>query len=144
MLFLTAMRRTAARHLLGSIARAVAFDSVPAKPKARRTRVQHLRNGVGVLLQMSSRLAWRPSLAVSLWYVTRDSVQSELRYGLRELGLALSPANEAPKRRALALAVVPSVAAIVAVAVRARRGTSEQPQALVMPIDRPVPARASR
>src|SRR2546423_15530331 len=113
MLFLTLLLRAAARMVLGAIGQRILFDALPTT--RRRSRVQHLRNGIGTLMLTSSRLAWRPSLTVSLYYVTRTVVQSELRYGLRELGHALAPPDEVPKRRTLALAA-PGIVAGVALA----------------------------
>jgi hypothetical protein len=118
MIFLNVLRRELARAGLESLARAVAVDAAPTR--ARRSRKQHLRNGVGAILQASSQVAWRPTPFVSLLYLGRAKVQSELRYGLDEVGQALFPPRYAHRRRALVLAAAPSVAGILAVAVRTR------------------------
>jgi len=57
---------------------------------------------------------------MSLFYLTRANVQSELRYALEELRSGLLPTS-VPARRALALVAIPTLAGIVAVVVRARR-----------------------
>jgi hypothetical protein len=129
MLFLTAMRRAVARAVLARIARAIAVDLVPTK--RRRSRWQHLRNGLGAILQASSRVALRRNSLVSLFYYTRPEVQSEFHYGLGELRSALSPPSDARKRRALLLAVVPSIAALLAVAARTRGVSAGSVQPLV-------------
>jgi hypothetical protein len=82
----------------------------------------------------SSRVAWRPSLTVSLYYVTRTFVRSELRYGVRELGRALAPPATAPKPRTLALAAAPGIAAVVALGARTRRDTGESPGPVSPPV----------
>lgn len=120
MLFLPILRREAARATLDAIGQAIAVDLVHAR--ARRSRRQHLRNGIGAILQTTSRVAWRPTPLISLFYLTRANVQSELRYGLEELRSGLLPTS-VNARRALALAAIPSLAAILAVVVRARRDT---------------------
>jgi hypothetical protein len=118
MIFLTVLRRELARAGLESLARVMAVDAAPTR--ARRSRKQHLRNGIGAILQASSQVAWRPTPLVSLLYLGRAKVQSDLRYGLDEFGQALFPPRYAHRRRALVLAAAPSVAGILAVAVRTR------------------------
>lgn len=125
MLFLNMMRREAARATLDAIGESIAVDL--ARTRGRRSRRQHLRNGVGAILQATSRVAWRPTPTVTFFYLTRASVQSQLRYGLDELRLGLQP-KSVQARRALALAAVSSLAAAVAVIVRARRsGDGDRP-----------------
>jgi hypothetical protein len=137
MLFLLLLRRTAARMVLDAIGRRILFDAVPTTH--RRSRLQHLRNGVGTLMLTSSRFVWRPSLTVSLYYMTRTVVRSELRYGLREVGHALALPDEAPKRQTLALAAAPGILAGVALVERARRRTGEPPE---LPVRATPPAPA--
>jgi hypothetical protein len=125
--FLNLMRREAARATLDAIGEAIAVDLVRAR--GRRSRRQHLRNGVGAILQATSRVAWRPTPSVTFFYLTRASVQSQFRYGLDELRRGLLPSS-AQARRALALAAVSSLAATVAVVIRMRRDDGEdQPPA---------------
>jgi hypothetical protein len=117
MLFLNMMRREAARATLDAIGQSIAVDLV--RTRHRRSRRQHLRNGVGAILQATSRVAWRPTPIVSFFYLTGENVQSELRYGLDELRRGLRPSS-VQARRALVLAAVTSLAAALALVVRAR------------------------
>jgi len=120
--YLTLLRHEIARALLGRAGRAVALDRIPVRRP--RSRFGHLRNGTGAILDAGSKLAWRPPF-VSVYYLTRASVHSELGYGLDELRRALRPPQGA-RGRAL-LATVPGVAAALVVDERTRR--REQPVA---------------
>ena len=77
-------------------------------------------------------MAWRPTPAVSFFYLTRENVQSELRYGLDELRRGLRPSS-VQARRALVVAAASSLAVALAIVVRARRdgdgGDEGQPPA---------------
>jgi hypothetical protein len=134
MLFVTVMRRAAGVAVLRATGRAIVFDPMPTR--RRRSRIQHLRNGIGTLLLTSGVLAWRRTPTIPLYVVTQAVVRSELGYGLRELGRALAPPRDVAKRRMLALAVVPSIAAVVAIAAWARLRAGELPERPVTP---PVP-----
>jgi hypothetical protein len=122
MLFLNMMRREAARATVEAIGQSIAVDLVGAR--ARRSRRQHLRNGIGAILQATSRVAWRPTPLVSFLYLTRGNVQSELRYGLDELRRGLRPSS-VQARRALVLAAASSFAVALALVVRARSKRGE-------------------
>lgn len=116
------IRHEVARALLARAGRAVALDRLPVR---NRTRWGHLRNGTGAIVEAGSQLAWRPTLFVWLYYLTRASVQSELGYGFGELGLALRP-PESARGRAL-LVTLPFVAAALVVASRTRRRGEPHP-----------------
>jgi hypothetical protein len=119
MLFLSVMRREAARGLLATIARAVAVDAVPA---ARRdSRQRHLRNALAAVLDVTSQVAWRPFPFATLLYATREGVRSEVRYGLDELRRAAKPRRSASRRHRLLLVAAPSAVAALAVVVRTKR-----------------------
>ena len=122
MLFLSLLRREAARSLLATIAQAVAVDAVPSRRSVSRQR--HLRNGLAAILDVSSQVAWRPPLA-TLFYATRAGVQSELRYGLDELRRAATPSRSDLRRHRLLLAAVPSAVAALALVVRTRRNAGD-------------------
>jgi hypothetical protein len=126
MLTLRVLRRAAARAALAALAREITFDQTPSG--RRRSRVQHLRNGIGTMLLTSSRFAWRPSLAFSVHYLTTGGGRAELRYGLGELAQAVPPRSRVMERWAVAipLVLVPTAAAVIAVRVRGRRRV-EQP-----------------
>jgi hypothetical protein len=121
MLFLTVLRREAARAIFESLSRTVAFDIDRVASRYRRSRGQHLRNGVGALLHGASRVAWRPTPFVSLFYLLRENVTSDFSYGVNELGHAFSPPAVLRKPRSL-LAVSPVVAAVAVVIARSRNG----------------------
>jgi hypothetical protein len=139
-LLLTAIRREAARAVLEGIGRAVAFDDlIPVR--GRRSRPQHLRNGIGALLLATSHVAWRPTPLVGLFYLLRANVQSELSYGVEELGHALAPAAVVRNHRTTLLAAVPVAAAVAVVIARSRNGTvSEEPLPLVQVPPQAAPA----
>jgi hypothetical protein len=88
--FSTFFRRELLRLGLGGLARAVAFDSQPTA--ADRSRGEHLRNGVGALLLVSSRVGFQRN-------------RSDLRYGLSELRKAkpLAAGRQFASRHPLAL-----------------------------------------
>jgi hypothetical protein len=67
MVSLSRLQREAARANLAAIAEAVAVDVAPAR--ARRTRWQHLRNGVGAMLTVSSQYRRRRTPLGSLLYL---------------------------------------------------------------------------
>jgi hypothetical protein len=137
MLLLSMMRREAARNALATVADAIAVDAFPTRRK--RSRPQHLRNGIAAVLDASSEVAFRPSLFVTLFYATRERVRAELRYGIDEIRRAATPASN---RERLLLVAVPSAAAGVALVIRARRHSdghapvapapSEEPSAVVL------------
>jgi hypothetical protein len=120
MLFLSLMRREAARLVLSELARAVAVDPVLIR---RASRPQHLRNGFAALLDVSSQVVVRPRLASALFYATREGTRAELRYGFAELRRAA--ALDSDTQRRLLLVAAPSAAAGLALAVRARRDTGQ-------------------
>ena len=125
MLFLSLIRKETARALLAMAAEAVALDPVR---RHARSRPDHLRNGVGAFLDVSSQVAWRPDLLTTLFHATREAVRSELRYGLAELRLAgAMPSRWDARRHGVALVAVPSAAAALAFAARARRSTGLAP-----------------
>jgi hypothetical protein len=137
-LFSTAIRREALRAVLDAIGRAVAFDVDLGLVRARRTRRQHLRNGIGALLLATSHVAWRPTPLVALFYLLKTNVQSELSYGVDELGHALAPPAVVRNHRTTLLAAAPIAAAVAVVIARSRNGTdSNQPPP---PVPAPPPA----
>jgi hypothetical protein len=83
MLFSTIVRWELFRLGLGAVARAIAFDSEPTS--AHRSRGEHLRNGVGAVLFVSSEVGLHRNLLASLWHAARDPARSEFRYGVSEL-----------------------------------------------------------
>jgi hypothetical protein len=83
MQFSTIVRWELFRLGLGAVGHAIAFDSEPTS--AHRSRGEHLRNGVGALLFVSSEVGLRRNLLASLWHAARDPARSELRYGISEL-----------------------------------------------------------
>jgi hypothetical protein len=103
------MRRMAMRIAIATITRAVVTQLEPARHHVSRT--QHLRNGVGAVLHTR-----RPSRLAAL-----AGRRSGLRYGFDELGRAVSPPYDLPRKRTLALTAVPAAAALVAAGVRFRR-----------------------
>jgi hypothetical protein len=115
-LFLSVMRREAARMLVSEIARAIAGEQVRVRRVSRR---QHLRNGFAALLDASSQVALRPRLVPALVYATRESLRAQLRYGITELrrATALPP----HRQHRLFLVAAPSIAVGLAFAVRSRR-----------------------
>jgi hypothetical protein len=132
MLFLSLMRREAARALLATIARGITVDALPAR--SRRSRKQHLRNGIGAMLDVSSQVAWRPGLLATLLHARREAVRSELRYGLGELRLAgAMPSRGDSRRHGLVLVAIPSAAAALALAARARRNAGLDPASASRP-----------
>jgi hypothetical protein len=117
------IRHEVARALLSRVGRAVLIDRVPVR--FRRSRWDHVRNGTGSILEAGSRVAWRPSPFVTLYYLTRAGVRSELGYGLDELGRALRPPKTA-RGRALAATLLGLAAALVLTA-RAHRPERPHP-----------------
>jgi hypothetical protein len=90
MRFSAFFRRELLRFGLGGLARAVTFDSEPTA--ADRSRGEHLRNGVGALLFVSSEVRLHRNLIASGWGLVAsgrragsDPARSDLRYGLSEL-----------------------------------------------------------
>jgi hypothetical protein len=122
-LFLTAIRREVSRAVLDAIGRAVAFDVDLAPVRARRSRREHFRNGIGALLLATSHVAWRPTPLVALFYLLKANVQSELSYGVDELGHALAPPAAVRNHRATLLAAASIVAAAGVILARTRNGT---------------------
>jgi hypothetical protein len=139
-LFLTLLRSEATRAGLAAIAEAVAVDRAPVK--APRTRVEHVRNGVGAMLAVSSRFGRRPTPLASLMYLRRGPVRSELGFGLDEFARALAPPRDPGRQRALAIAAVPSTAAILAIIAAARRKRAGKSQPVAPAPREPVPANA--
>jgi hypothetical protein len=90
-LVLSELYREFARQGLSYLGEAVSFDSLPRV--RRRSRVQHLRNGIGAVLVGSSVAAWRHDLMTSVWYATRKPVRSQISYGLAELRRAGTPGS---------------------------------------------------
>jgi hypothetical protein len=103
------IRRMAMRVAIATITRAVVTQLEPARHRVSRT--QHLRNGVGAVLHTH-----RPSRIEAL-----TGRRSGVGYGFGELRRAVSPPYERPRKRTLALAAVPAVAALAAAGVRSRR-----------------------
>jgi hypothetical protein len=91
LIVLSELYREFARQGLSYLGEAVSFDSLPKV--ARRSRVQHLRNGLGAVLVGSSTAAWRHDLMTSAWYATRKPVRRQVGYGLAELRRAGSPGS---------------------------------------------------
>jgi hypothetical protein len=111
------IRRGLARAFVVEIARAIAVDRLPVK--AARTNRQHLRNGVGALLDASSQVAFRPDLVTAVFYATRKHLRAEVRYAAAEFRRAgVVPARG---RDRLLLVAAPAAAAGVILAVRSRR-----------------------
>jgi hypothetical protein len=113
MQFSTLFRLELFRLGLGGLARAVAFDSEPTA--ADRSRGEHLRNGVGALLFVSSEVGLHRNLIASGWGLIAsgrraggDSARSELRYGLSELRKAepLAAGRQFASRHRLGLLLV--------------------------------------
>lgn len=118
------LRREVARQLLTEIGRGISFDAAPSA--MRRSRVQHLRNGVGGLLATSGKLAFRPAPATFL-YLSRAKSRADLRYALGELVRAGRP--ETARQRAALVAAAAGVALGAAAALRARRnGAADEPR----------------
>jgi hypothetical protein len=136
-LFLTAIRREVSRAVLDAFGRAVAFDVDLIPVRARRSRRQHLRNGIGALLLATSHVAWRPTPLVALFYLLKASVQSELSYGVDELGHALAPPAVVRNHRTTLLAAVPVVAVVVVIIARTRNSANLDE---VPPVAAPPPA----
>src|SRR4051794_12394253 len=131
-LFLTAIRREASRAALDALGRAVAFD-VGLIPMPQRSRRQHLRNLVGGLLLATSRVAWRPTPLVALFYLLKADVRSELSYCVDELGHVLAPPAVVRNHRTTLLAAGPIVAAVAVVIARGRGGTDfDQPPSVTV------------
>jgi len=117
------LRREVARQLLTEIGRGISFDPVPTRMK--RSRRQHLRNGVGSLVSTSGNVVFRSAPATFL-YLSRAKARRELGYALGELVHAGRP--ETARQRAALVAAATGVAVGVAVAVRARRnGAADEP-----------------
>jgi hypothetical protein len=111
------LRREVARQFLSELGRGIAFDAVPSP--LRRSRKQHLRNGVGGLVTTSGNLVFRsvPAIAFS---VSRKKARTDLRYAAGELMRAGRP-ETARQRAAVAAAAAAGLAVGVALAIRARR-----------------------
>ena len=137
--FVSTVRREAGRQLVSEIGRGIAFDTVPTK--LTRSRGQHLRNGVGALLDVSSSVIFRPSPLAVLLHLRRKDVRANLGYGISQVLAAGAPRTER-ERRALIAAV--GVAAGVALANRARqqRRAVAPSSARVAPATSPEPAAA--
>ena len=131
------MRRDLARNALAAAAQVITVDTLPTTRE--RSRKEHLRNGVGALLNASSVVAFRPGLFVTLFYVTRARVRADLVYGLDELRRAATPP---PGKQRLLLLVIPGVAAAAVIAARARRGADEPETADVPEQPEPTPVAA--
>jgi hypothetical protein len=126
MLWLTALRHEVSRAAVGALASVVAFDVDPVPTGARRSQMQHLRNGVGSLLRVTSRVAWRPTPLVSLLYLVSERMQRELRYGFGELGRALAPPAPVRRRQLPLLLLAPAAAGVVVLARKGHAQDSEQ------------------
>jgi len=122
-MFVTGLRREAARAVFESLARGVAFDVDLITTRARRSRRQHLRNGVGALLHATSRVGWRPTPVVALSYLLRENITADIGYGMSELGHAFAPPAVVRRHRSL-LVVAPVVAAAAVMIARSRNGAS--------------------
>jgi hypothetical protein len=105
-------RREFLRLGLGGLARAVTFDAEPTA--ADRSRGEHLRNGVGALLLVSSEVGLHSNLIASGWGLVAssrhggiDPARSDLRYGLSELRKAepLAAGKQFVGRHPVALAL---------------------------------------
>jgi hypothetical protein len=84
MFFVTALRWELLRLGLDAIARVVAFDEVPTS--ARRSKGEHLRNGIGGLLFVASQVSSPRNYLAALWQTGgRKPARAELRYALSEL-----------------------------------------------------------
>jgi hypothetical protein len=83
MFFLTALRWEFLRLGLNAIARVVAYDEVPSS--ARRSKGEHLRNGIGALFVVASRVSSPRNSLATLWQTGRKPARAELRYALSEL-----------------------------------------------------------
>jgi hypothetical protein len=110
MKFSTFFRLELFRLGLGGLARVVAFDSEPTA--ADRSRGEHLRNGLGALLLVSSEVELHRNLVASVWGLIAsgrrgggDPARSDLRYGLSELRKAepLAAGRQFASRHPLAL-----------------------------------------
>jgi hypothetical protein len=104
---LSELYREFARQGLSYIGEVVSFDSLPKV--ARRSRVQHFRNGIGSVLVGTSTAAWRHDSMTSAWYATRKPVRRQVSYGLAELRRAGTPSSAIAWRhtaRRLAFAAV--------------------------------------
>jgi hypothetical protein len=117
-LVLSELSREFARQGLSYLGEAVSFDSLPKV--ARRSRVQHLRNGVGAVLVGSSGAAWRHDLMTSAWYATRKPVRNQFGYGLAELRRAGTPGS-APAWRHSARRLAFATAAVAGLRILAKR-----------------------
>ena len=113
MRFSTFFRLELFRLGLGGLARVVAFDSEPTA--ADRSRGEHLRNGVGALLLVSSEVELHRNLVASVWGLIAssrrarsDPARSDLRYGLSELRKAepLAAGRQFARRHRLGLLLV--------------------------------------
>jgi hypothetical protein len=94
---LSELYREFARQGLSYIGEVVSFDSAPKV--ARRSRVQHLRNGLGSVLVGTSAAAWRHDVMTSAWHATRRPVRRQVSYGLAELRRAATPSSAIAWRR---------------------------------------------
>jgi hypothetical protein len=112
MKFSPVLRLELLRLCLSALARVIAFDAEPTH--AARSRGQHLRNGVGALLSVSSDVL-RRNVFASLWpflascgRAVRDPATSDLGYGLSELRRAdpWSAGKQFAGRHPLAVLVV--------------------------------------
>jgi len=103
MLYWTIVRWDFIRLGLDAAARLITFDEEPTS--APRSRNEHLRNGVGALLSVSSDFGLHRNLTAFLWYAKRDPARSELLYGLSELRRAKpwSSSKRFARRHALGL-----------------------------------------
>jgi hypothetical protein len=139
-LFLKAIRREASRAALDAVGRAVVFDVGLIPMRAQRSRRQHLRNLVGGLLLATSRVAWRPTPLVALFYLLKADVRSQLSYCVDELGHALAPPAVVRNHRTTLLAAAPIVAAVAVVIARGRGGTDldQPPSVTVRPTAEPA------
>jgi hypothetical protein len=93
---------------LAALARAIEFDSEPTS--AHRSRSEHLRNGLGALLFVSSEVGLHRNLIASSWHAARDPARSEFRYGVSEVRKAepLASSRQFARRHRLALLLATS------------------------------------
>jgi hypothetical protein len=120
---LSELYREFARQGLSYLGEAVSLDSPPRV--RRRSRVQHLRNGIGAVMVGSSAAAWRHDLMTSVWYATRKPVRNQVSYGLAEFRRAGTPRSATAWRhsaRRLAFAT----AAVAGLRILANRAAAAQ------------------
>jgi hypothetical protein len=103
MLYWTIVRGDLIRLGLDASARLITFDEEPTS--APRSRNEHLRNGLGALVSVSSDVGLQRKLTAFLWHARRDPARSELLYGLSELRRAKpwSSSKRFARRHALGL-----------------------------------------